>query len=111
MSRHYRGYGVSYSGTEPCERTRGFAMLVVRCSVVFEWYAGTALVVLFGLLSPRRQVLAYRIQKLRIPHQDWYASRSHPQLAAKWRRTSRPKLDARQSSSHPRNSNVNRTPG
>src|SRR5262245_33853221 len=39
---------------------------------VIEWYAGTALVVLWGLLSPRRRVLAYRIQKLRIPHQDWY---------------------------------------
>ena len=39
---------------------------------VFEWYVGTALVVLWGLLLPRRRVLAYRIQKLRIPHQDWY---------------------------------------
>jgi NADPH:quinone reductase len=39
---------------------------------VFEWYVGTALVVLWGLLSPRRRVLAYRIQKMRIPHQDWY---------------------------------------
>jgi NADPH2:quinone reductase len=39
---------------------------------VFEWYAGTALVVLWGLLSPRGRVLAYRIQKLRIPHQDWF---------------------------------------
>jgi NADPH:quinone reductase len=39
---------------------------------VFEWYVGTALVVLWGLLSPRRRVLAYRVQKLRIPHQDWY---------------------------------------
>ena len=39
---------------------------------VFEWYAGTAIVALWGLLSPRRRVLAYRIQKLRIPHQDWY---------------------------------------
>ena len=25
-----------------------------------------------GMLSPRRRVFAYRIQKLRIPHQDWY---------------------------------------
>jgi NADPH:quinone reductase-like Zn-dependent oxidoreductase len=24
------------------------------------------------MLSLRRKVLAYRIQKLRIPHQDWY---------------------------------------
>jgi NADPH:quinone reductase-like Zn-dependent oxidoreductase len=39
---------------------------------VIEWYAATVLVVLWGLLSPRRRVLAYRIQKLRIPHQDWY---------------------------------------
>ncbi len=30
-----------------------------------EWYAATAAVGLWGLLSPRRQVLAYRIQKLR----------------------------------------------
>lgn len=39
---------------------------------VFEWYAGTAAVAAWGLLSPRRRVLAYRIQKLRIHHQDWY---------------------------------------
>jgi NADPH:quinone reductase len=39
---------------------------------VFEWYGGTALVALWGLLSARRRVLAYRIQKMRIPHQDWY---------------------------------------
>ena len=30
-----------------------------------EWYAATATVALWGLLSPRRRVLAYRIQKLR----------------------------------------------
>ncbi|HEX5345835.1 MAG TPA: medium chain dehydrogenase/reductase family protein [Pseudonocardiaceae bacterium] len=30
-----------------------------------EWYAATATVWLWGLLSPRRRVLAYRIQKLR----------------------------------------------
>jgi NADPH:quinone reductase-like Zn-dependent oxidoreductase len=30
-----------------------------------EWYAATATVALLGLLSPRRRVLAYRIQKLR----------------------------------------------
>jgi NADPH:quinone reductase-like Zn-dependent oxidoreductase len=30
-----------------------------------EWYAATATVALWGLLSPRRQVSAYRIQKLR----------------------------------------------
>ena len=39
---------------------------------VFEWYAGIATVALWGLLSPRRRVLAYRIQKLRIHHQDWF---------------------------------------
>jgi NADPH:quinone reductase-like Zn-dependent oxidoreductase len=30
-----------------------------------EWYAATACVALWGLLSPRRKVMAYRIQKLR----------------------------------------------
>jgi NADPH:quinone reductase len=39
---------------------------------VIEWYAGTIIVALWGLLSPRRRVLAYRIQKLRILHQDWF---------------------------------------
>ena len=37
-----------------------------------EWYAATATVWLWGLLSPRRRVIAYRIQKLRIDHQDWF---------------------------------------
>ncbi|MDR7082673.1 NADPH2:quinone reductase [Arthrobacter ginsengisoli] len=36
------------------------------------WYAATTSVALWGLLSPRRRVLAYRIQKLRIRHQDWF---------------------------------------
>jgi NADPH:quinone reductase len=35
----------------------------------FEWYAATATVALWGLLSPRRRVSAYRIQKLREGHQ------------------------------------------
>ena len=39
---------------------------------VFEWYAGTAAVAVWGLLSRRRRVLAYRVQKLRIRHQDWF---------------------------------------
>jgi NADPH2:quinone reductase len=39
---------------------------------VIEWYAATGSVALWGLLSPRRRVLAYRIQKLRIHHQDWF---------------------------------------
>jgi NADPH:quinone reductase-like Zn-dependent oxidoreductase len=34
-----------------------------------EWYAATATVALWGLLSPRRRVSAYRIQKLRKGHQ------------------------------------------
>jgi NADPH2:quinone reductase len=34
-----------------------------------EWYAATAGVALWGLLSPRRRVFAYRIQKLRERHQ------------------------------------------
>jgi len=33
------------------------------------WYAATASVALWGLLSPRRRVMAYRIQKLREGHQ------------------------------------------
>jgi NADPH2:quinone reductase len=37
-----------------------------------EWYPATALVALYGLLSPHRHVIAYRIQKLRIHHQDWF---------------------------------------
>jgi NADPH2:quinone reductase len=40
---------------------------------VLQWYVATATVALWGLLSPRRRVLAYRIQKLRIRHQDWFA--------------------------------------
>jgi NADPH:quinone reductase len=34
-----------------------------------EWYAATASVALWGMLSPRRRVLAYRIQRLRDRHQ------------------------------------------
>jgi NADPH:quinone reductase-like Zn-dependent oxidoreductase len=34
-----------------------------------EWYATTAAVALWGVLSPRRRVSAYRIQKLREGHQ------------------------------------------
>jgi NADPH:quinone reductase len=37
-----------------------------------EWYPATGLVWLWGNLSPRRHVIAYRIQKLRIDHQDWF---------------------------------------
>ena len=39
---------------------------------VFEWYAATASVAVWGLLSPSRRVLSYRVQKLRTHHQDWF---------------------------------------
>jgi NADPH:quinone reductase-like Zn-dependent oxidoreductase len=39
---------------------------------VFEWYAGTAAAAIWGFVSPRRRALSYRIQKLRIHHQDWF---------------------------------------
>jgi NADPH:quinone reductase-like Zn-dependent oxidoreductase len=39
---------------------------------VFEWYAGTVAVALWSLFTPRRRVVPYRIQKLRIRHQDWF---------------------------------------
>ena len=39
---------------------------------VFEWYAATAAVALWGLVAPGRRVRGYRIQKLRIRHQDWF---------------------------------------
>ncbi|MFH8678423.1 medium chain dehydrogenase/reductase family protein [Streptomyces lydicus] len=44
---------------------------------VIEWYAATASVALLGLLSPRRRVLSYRIQKLRLRHQDWFREDLH----------------------------------
>jgi NADPH2:quinone reductase len=34
-----------------------------------KWYATTATVALWGLLSPRRRVFVYRVQKLREGHQ------------------------------------------
>jgi NADPH:quinone reductase len=37
-----------------------------------EWYPATAAVVTWGMLSTRRRLSGYRIQKLRIPHQDWF---------------------------------------
>jgi NADPH:quinone reductase-like Zn-dependent oxidoreductase len=37
-----------------------------------EWYPATAIVWLWGSLSPRRRVMGYRVQKLRIPHQEWF---------------------------------------
>jgi NADPH2:quinone reductase len=39
---------------------------------VIEWYASTLAVAVWSLVSPRRRVLPYRIQKLRIHHQDWF---------------------------------------
>lgn len=39
---------------------------------VVAWYASTGAVALWGALSPRRKVLSYRIQKLRIHRQDWF---------------------------------------
>jgi NADPH:quinone reductase-like Zn-dependent oxidoreductase len=43
-----------------------------------KWYATTATVALWGLLSPRRRVLAYRIQKLREGRQVLPVSGRHP---------------------------------
>jgi NADPH:quinone reductase-like Zn-dependent oxidoreductase len=45
-----------------------------------KWYAATATVSLWGLLSPRRRVLVYRIQKLRQGHQVLPVSGRHPAL-------------------------------
>jgi NADPH:quinone reductase-like Zn-dependent oxidoreductase len=42
------------------------------------WYATTAAVATWGLLSPRRRVLVYRIQKLREGHQVLPVSGRHP---------------------------------
>jgi len=43
-----------------------------------EWYGATATVALWGLLSPRRRVSAYRIQKLREGHQVIPRGARHP---------------------------------
>ena len=45
-----------------------------------EWYTATASVALWGLLSPGRQVRAYRIQKLREGHQVLPIGRGEPAL-------------------------------
>ena len=45
-----------------------------------EWYAATASVALWGLLSPRRRVMAYRIQKLREGRQVLPVSRGRRAL-------------------------------
>jgi NADPH2:quinone reductase len=41
---------------------------------VLEWYLATVGVALWGLVAPRRKVRGYRVQKLRIRHQDWFRS-------------------------------------
>ncbi|HLN76600.1 MAG TPA: medium chain dehydrogenase/reductase family protein [Nocardioidaceae bacterium] len=38
-----------------------------------QWWPATVLTVLWGTLSPRREVMGYRVQKLRVGHQDWFA--------------------------------------
>ena len=43
-----------------------------------KWYATTAAVALWGLLSPRRRVLVYRVQKLRDGRQVLPVSGRHP---------------------------------
>ena len=43
-----------------------------------EWYAATGTVALWGLVSPRRRVSAYRIQKLREGHQMLPLGRGRP---------------------------------
>jgi NADPH:quinone reductase-like Zn-dependent oxidoreductase len=45
-----------------------------------KWYATTATVSLWGLLSPRRRVLVYRVQKLREGRQVLPVSGRHPAL-------------------------------
>jgi NADPH2:quinone reductase len=42
-----------------------------------EWYPATAITWLWGTISPRRRVSGYRVQKLRIPHQDWFEEDFH----------------------------------
>ena len=46
----------------------------------FEWYGATATVAVWGLVSPHRQVSAYRIQKLREGRQWFPVSANHPAL-------------------------------
>ena len=39
----------------------------------FEWWPAMAVTWVWGRLSSRRRVSGYRVQILRIPHQDWFA--------------------------------------
>ena len=50
-----------------------------------NWYATTATVSLWGLLSPRRRVLVYRIQKLREGHQVASREPASPSASGGWR--------------------------
>jgi NADPH:quinone reductase len=66
---------------------------------VIEWYVATAITSLGGMFSARRHVSGYRIQMLRIPHQDWFredplalvellrADKIHPVVAERLRFT------------------------
>jgi NADPH:quinone reductase len=45
-----------------------------------EWYPAMATVWLWGMLSTRRRLSGYRIQMLRIPHQDWFEEDFHALL-------------------------------
>jgi NADPH:quinone reductase len=38
-----------------------------------EWWPSIAITWLWGTLSPRRRAMGYRVQIMRIPHQDWFA--------------------------------------
>ena len=38
----------------------------------FEWWPAMAITWLWGTLSSRRRVSGYRVQILRVPHQDWF---------------------------------------
>ena len=37
-----------------------------------EWWPATAITWIWGMLSTRRRVRGYRVQIMRIPHQDWF---------------------------------------
>ncbi len=39
---------------------------------VIQWWVATVIVSVWGMLSPRRRMIAYRIQELRVPRQDWF---------------------------------------
>jgi NADPH2:quinone reductase len=38
-----------------------------------QWWPATVLTVVWGTLSPRKEVMGYRVQQLRVGHQDWFA--------------------------------------